>query len=61
MVIVVPSSVVVLRRTPADPLNQLGKGLILSPIGSADAFMKLATPCTILSLRAVTASFVFQS
>jgi hypothetical protein len=37
-----------------------GIALIVSPIGSADAFMKLATPCTILSLRAVTASFVLQ-
>jgi hypothetical protein len=48
------------RRTPADPLNQLGKRLFVSPIGSADAFTKLATPCTILSLWAVTASFVLQ-
>ena len=34
--------------------------LTVSPIGSSDAFTKLATPCTILSLRAVTASFVFE-
>jgi hypothetical protein len=43
---------------PAQPARQR---LIVSLVGSADAFMKLAAPCTILSLRAVTASFVFQS
>jgi hypothetical protein len=42
---------------PAQPAPQR---LLVSPMGSADAFMKLASPCTILSLRAVTASFVLQ-
>jgi hypothetical protein len=43
-------------RVPSDP----GLASALGAYGSADAFMKLATPCTILSLWAVTASFVMH-
>lgn len=51
-----------LGRAGREPAGQIGVGLDLAQVGTTKqgAFTKLAAPCTILSLRAVRASFVLH-